>query len=129
MRCKERRLGAMRWCSVGLLLLVSACGKSSSTSSPSPVGNGDGTPASQGRVFVIKPTASATTDMVAAMVQALPGDVIEFDCGYFALASALLAGVLARFGIEAFAAARTALPLVLLGWWAARALEPQRRND
>ncbi|WP_428421416.1 benzoate/H(+) symporter BenE family transporter [Methylibium sp.] len=31
-----------------------------------------------------------------------------------ALASALLAGVLARFGIEAFAAARTALPLVLL---------------
>ena len=89
MRCKERRLGAMRWCSVGLLLLVSACGKSSSTSSPSPVGNGDGTPASQGRVFVIKPTASATTDMVAAMVQALPGDVIEFDCGYFELASAL----------------------------------------
>ena len=31
-----------------------------------------------------------------------------------ALASALLAGVLARFGIEAFAAARTALPMVLL---------------
>lgn len=31
-----------------------------------------------------------------------------------ALASALLAGVLARFGIEAFAAARTDLPLVLL---------------
>ena len=31
-----------------------------------------------------------------------------------AIASALLAGVLARFGIEAFAAAKTALPLVLL---------------
>ncbi|HEY1392897.1 MAG TPA: benzoate/H(+) symporter BenE family transporter, partial [Methylibium sp.] len=31
-----------------------------------------------------------------------------------ALASALLAGVLARFGIEAFAAAKTALPLVCL---------------
>ena len=31
-----------------------------------------------------------------------------------AIASALLAGVLARFGIEAFAAARSALPLVLL---------------
>ncbi len=31
-----------------------------------------------------------------------------------AIASALLAGVLARFGIDAFAAARTALPLVLL---------------
>ena len=31
-----------------------------------------------------------------------------------AIASALLAGVLARFGIEAFAAAKTALPLLLL---------------
>ena len=31
-----------------------------------------------------------------------------------ALASALLAGVLARFGLQAFAAAQTALPLVLL---------------
>jgi benzoate membrane transport protein len=31
-----------------------------------------------------------------------------------AIASALLAGVLARFGIQAFAAAETALPLVLL---------------
>ena len=31
-----------------------------------------------------------------------------------AIASALLAGVLARFGLEAFAAAKTALPLVLL---------------
>jgi benzoate membrane transport protein len=31
-----------------------------------------------------------------------------------ALASALLAGVLARFGMQAFAAAQTALPLVLL---------------
>ena len=31
-----------------------------------------------------------------------------------AIASALLAGVLARFGIEAFAAATTALPLVVL---------------
>ncbi len=31
-----------------------------------------------------------------------------------AIASALLAGVLARFGIQAFAAAQTALPLVLL---------------
>lgn len=31
-----------------------------------------------------------------------------------AIASALLAGVLARFGLQAFAAAQTALPLVLL---------------
>ncbi len=38
------------------------------------------------------------------------------------MASALLAGVLARFGLQAFMAAQTALPLVLLMlrapmWW------------
>jgi len=45
-----------------------------------------------------------------------------------ALASALLAGVLARFGLEAFVAARTALPLVLLmlgTYLAARRLLPR----
>jgi benzoate membrane transport protein len=45
-----------------------------------------------------------------------------------ALASALLAGVLARFGLEAFLAARTALPLVLLmllGYLVARRLLPR----
>lgn len=36
------------------------------------------------------------------------------DCLPVAIASALLAGVLARFGIQAFAAAQSALPLVLL---------------
>lgn len=70
------------------MLALSGCGKS-----PSAPGSGDGggdpPPASTGRVFVIKPTAEATTDMIAAMVQALPGDVIEFECGYFELSSAL----------------------------------------
>jgi benzoate membrane transport protein len=45
-----------------------------------------------------------------------------------AIASALLAGVLARFGIQAFAAAQTALPLILLmlgGYLAARRLAPR----
>ena len=38
---------------------------------------------------MIEPNATATTDMIAAMIQALPGDVIEFSCGYFELSSAL----------------------------------------
>ena len=45
-----------------------------------------------------------------------------------ALAAALLAGVLARFGLQAFTAAQTALPLVLLmlgGYLAARRLLPR----
>ncbi len=45
-----------------------------------------------------------------------------------AIASALLAGVLARFGLQAFAAAQTALPLVLLmlgGYLGARRLLPR----
>ena len=45
-----------------------------------------------------------------------------------AIASALLAGVLARFGLQAFAAAQTALPLVLLmlaSYLAARRLAPR----
>ncbi len=45
-----------------------------------------------------------------------------------ALAAALLAGVLARFGLQAFAAAQTALPMVLLmlgGYLLARRLRPR----
>jgi parallel beta-helix repeat protein len=38
---------------------------------------------------MIKPGANATIDMVGAMVQALPGDVIQFDCGFFDLTSSL----------------------------------------
>jgi benzoate membrane transport protein len=47
-----------------------------------------------------------------------------------AIASALLAGVLARFGMQAFAAAQTALPLVLLMlasyWWPAACCRAMR---
>jgi len=42
-----------------------------------------------GRTFLIKPGENATSDMVAAMIQAAPGDVIEFDCGFFDLTSTL----------------------------------------
>ncbi|WP_341917861.1 parallel beta-helix domain-containing protein [Hydrocarboniphaga effusa] len=70
-------------------LALSGCGKSPSSPGNGGDGGGDPPPGPNGRVFVIKPNAEATTDMIAAMVQALPGDVIEFECGYFELSSAL----------------------------------------
>ena len=42
-----------------------------------------------GRTFRITSGTNATTDMVAAMVQASPGDVLRFDCGYFDLSTTL----------------------------------------
>jgi len=69
--------------------LLAACGGSSS-----PVGGNGGNANSgpgtrDGRVFLIKPGANATRDMIAAMVQASPGDTLQFDCGYFELESSL----------------------------------------
>ncbi len=46
---------------------------------------GDG----EGRVFVIEPGPNATADMVEAMVQVKPKDVIEFTEGYFELTTGL----------------------------------------
>lgn len=65
------------------LSLLAAC------SGGSPDGAAGGSGSSSGRTFLIKPGPNATTDMVAAMVQAAPGDVIQFDCGYFELSSTL----------------------------------------
>ena len=48
---------------------------------------GGTTPPVSGRTFLIEPGATATTDMIAAMIQALPGDTIQFGCGYFDLTS------------------------------------------
>ena len=70
---------------------LAACGNSSSVSqllSGTPSTNVVTMPAAAGgRVFLIKPTATATEDMVGAMIQAAPGDVIQFDCGFFDLTS------------------------------------------
>ncbi|MCK5860058.1 MAG: hypothetical protein KAG72_11980, partial [Abyssibacter sp.] len=69
---------------VGLLLagVLVGCG-----TSEQPLGGGGGEDVSDtvGRTFIISPGPEATSDMVAAMVQARPKDVIEFDCGYFEL--------------------------------------------
>ncbi|RZO83188.1 MAG: hypothetical protein EVA65_15155 [Oceanococcus sp.] len=43
----------------------------------------------EGRVFVIEPGVNATADMVEAMVQVKPKDVIEFAEGYFELTTGL----------------------------------------
>ncbi|WP_348673167.1 parallel beta-helix domain-containing protein [uncultured Abyssibacter sp.] len=66
----------------GLLLaaLMSGCGSSSQ-----PGNAADGGSDTVGRTFIISPGPDATSDMVAAMVQARPKDEIRFDCGYFEL--------------------------------------------
>jgi uncharacterized repeat protein (TIGR03806 family) len=42
-----------------------------------------------GKTYSIKPGADATRDMQTAMVQLRPGDVIQFDCGFYDLTSTL----------------------------------------
>ncbi len=62
---------------------ISGCGSSSDS-------NGDGAAASaSGRIFRIEPGPDATTEMVLAMIDVKPGDVIEFSAGYFELSSGL----------------------------------------
>lgn len=81
------RFGVVAAGMVATTLLLAACGNSAApsgglTSTP-PATPGTTT----GRKFLIKPNATATSDMVSAMIQAAPGDTIEFDCGYFELTS------------------------------------------
>ncbi len=42
-----------------------------------------------GRTYLIEPGDNATTQMVGAMIEARPGDVIEFTAGYFELTTGL----------------------------------------
>lgn len=78
------RLSSIRSLLVGSLSLALLAG--CSAGSPGSSNNNNG---GTGRVFLIKPGPNATTDMVGAMVQAAPGDTIQFDCGYFELTSSL----------------------------------------
>jgi len=73
-----------------ILAVLTACGGGSSGAPAGSGGGGSGgSSARDGRVYLIKPGANATRDMIAAMVQAAPGDTIRFDCGYFELESSL----------------------------------------
>ncbi|MDX1497549.1 MAG: parallel beta-helix domain-containing protein, partial [Salinisphaeraceae bacterium] len=64
------------------LALLSACSGGGGDSD-------DDSSRTTGRTFVIQPGENATTDMVAAMIDAKPGDVIEFAAGYFELTSGI----------------------------------------
>lgn len=83
MACVQRPLARAVGLSVMCLSFLTACGGGGSGSNDGPVDGG------QGRTFLIQPGPDATSDMIGAMIQAAPGDVIEFGCGYFELSSAL----------------------------------------
>lgn len=93
------------WLLLVSALLLAACGGSSSSSkrldpplaadedtkqTPGADEEEDEIPTSEGRVFKITRGASATRDMVNAMIQLKPGDTLEFDCGFFELDQGLL---------------------------------------
>ncbi|MGH8560939.1 MAG: ABC transporter substrate-binding protein, partial [Nevskiales bacterium] len=68
-----------RWLLAGCFVLaLAACGGSKGGGDGSSGGGGNGGDGSTqtGRTFLIKPGQSETTDMIAAMVQTAPGDVI-----------------------------------------------------
>ena len=70
------------------LALLPGCGAKSISSSATGGGT-SATTGKNGRVFNITPGANATRDMQVAMVQLLPGDVIQFACGFYDLSSSL----------------------------------------
>ncbi|HVT34640.1 MAG TPA: parallel beta-helix domain-containing protein, partial [Nevskiaceae bacterium] len=72
------------------LVTLAGCGHGGANTTTTTATGGGGDLSTSGRHFVVKPGASATADMVSAMIQAGPGDVIEFGCGYFELTSSLL---------------------------------------
>lgn len=62
--------------------VLGACGGGdASTDEPAGLGSG--------KTYFIEPGEQATADMIAAMVTVVPGDTIEFDCGFFDLRSTL----------------------------------------
>lgn len=71
----------------------SSVGGSTGTSTGSSTGGsttGGDDIGTSGRVFRIKADSTATATMSTAMVNALPGDTIQFDCGFFDLKATLL---------------------------------------
>src|SRR3546814_12074237 len=89
----RRKIGLAALCAAFSLTLAACGGTSSKVNAPGSGsgdnGGGDGQVGPTGRVFHITPGASATGAMVAAMVQAAPGDTIEFACCYYELTSSL----------------------------------------
>lgn len=76
------------------LAMLAGCGNGTENSGTGgstggTTGGSSGGVTGDGRTFLIQPGETATRDMIAAMIQAAPGDVIQFTCGYFELTSAL----------------------------------------
>lgn len=90
---RSRKSVVTGWVTLILMLgMLSGCNSGIATSvSKIFTGDDTGTPPKEGegRVFFIKPDENATRDMLVAMVQAAPGDTIEFDCGFFDLTASL----------------------------------------
>ena len=88
---------------LSIMLVITSCGGSSSSSNGSPVneedkgtenpdiggGNPDPEEGATGRIFFIKPGPNATTEMLVAMISVKLKDVIEFGEGYFEPSSGL----------------------------------------
>jgi uncharacterized repeat protein (TIGR03806 family) len=69
---------------LGAGLLAACSGNTPPAADAAPPNLGDG------RTFFIEPGPQATAEMIEAMVTAVPGDTIEFDCGFFDLTTTLL---------------------------------------
>jgi uncharacterized repeat protein (TIGR03806 family) len=65
--------------------LLAACG---GKGGGAPVDATTGTLGS-GKTYLIQPGPNATADMIAAMVMVVPGDTLQFDCGFFDLTTTL----------------------------------------
>ena len=77
-----------------LALALVGCGGSSGSSkksggTPDAGGNPDTGEVAQGRTFLIQPGPNASNDMLLAMIEVKPKDVIEFGEGYFELTSGI----------------------------------------
>ncbi|MFT6578706.1 MAG: hypothetical protein ACJAW0_001144, partial [Zhongshania sp.] len=74
---------------IALILGLVACGGGSSSKSTSSESNPDTGDVAQGRTFFIEPGPNASTEMLLAMIEVKPKDVIEFAEGYFELTSGI----------------------------------------
>lgn len=93
-----RTLGVQALAALFIAALLTACGGSSSSADPTtpdtPVSVPDNpdteTPDTTARTIVIQPGPDASDEALAAANGALPGDIIEFACGFFDINATLL---------------------------------------
>lgn len=86
LQVKSRVLAGIIFGVAGVAML-SACGSSKTTAGSTSTTTD--TRSGKGRTFFITPGDDATQKMQEAMIQLLPGDTLQFDCGFFDLTSTL----------------------------------------